>query len=238
MKRVFLAIALFLVFTPASIFGAAEKKDLELKASDGVSLMATYYSPGKPGPGMILLHQCNMDRKSWDVLATALMEKGVHVLTLDYRGYGESGQRTDNREEMQKLREKWPGDVDVAFAALRSQSGVDPNRLAAGGASCGVNQSVQLARRSGAIKALLFLSGGTGEEGIAYLRGEGRIPIFAAVSKEEERIVEFMRQVTGSSGNPATRMEVLTGAGHGVPMFAKDANLQPAIVEWIVLALK
>ena len=66
-------------------------KDVELKADDGTLLKATYHSPGKPGPAVLLLHMCNSQRKAWDGLAPLLVAKGIHVLTLDYRGYGESG---------------------------------------------------------------------------------------------------------------------------------------------------
>jgi predicted alpha/beta hydrolase len=38
----------------------------------------------------MLFHQCNRDRKMCEELATAGGE-GLNVLTLDFRGYGESG---------------------------------------------------------------------------------------------------------------------------------------------------
>ena len=42
----------------------AQSTDIDLEASDGVTLKATYTSPGRPGPAMHLIHQCNMDRTS------------------------------------------------------------------------------------------------------------------------------------------------------------------------------
>lgn len=38
---------------------AAAGKDVDLKAADGTLLKATYFSAGKPGPGVVLLHMCN-----------------------------------------------------------------------------------------------------------------------------------------------------------------------------------
>ena len=32
---------------------------VDLKAPDGIMLKATYFAAGKPGPGVLLLHQCN-----------------------------------------------------------------------------------------------------------------------------------------------------------------------------------
>ena len=56
-----------------------------------VALKATYFNSGKPGPGVLLLHQCNRQRKVWDGLAQQLAAAGIQVLTLDLRGFGESG---------------------------------------------------------------------------------------------------------------------------------------------------
>src|SRR2546430_8458735 len=66
-------------------------RDFSLTASDGTVLTGTYFAASKPGPGVMLLHQCNQQRKSWDGVATRLTARGMNVLTLDYRGFGESG---------------------------------------------------------------------------------------------------------------------------------------------------
>ncbi len=59
---------------------------VDLKAPDGTSLKGTYFSAGKPGPGVLLLHQCNRQRKVWDDLAARLAAAGFHVMTVDLRG--------------------------------------------------------------------------------------------------------------------------------------------------------
>src|SRR5215813_2119673 len=69
---------------------AAEPRDLTLKAKDGVAIKATLYSAAKKGPAVLLLHQCNRTRKDWAPLAESLAASGITVLTMDYRGFGES----------------------------------------------------------------------------------------------------------------------------------------------------
>src|SRR6516164_10640340 len=66
-------------------------QDVNLTASDGTKLKATYFAARKEGPGVLLMHQCNQQRKKWDELAAKLAAAGIHVITVDYRGYGESG---------------------------------------------------------------------------------------------------------------------------------------------------
>src|ERR1700693_1796004 len=64
---------------------------VDLTAGDGTNLKATYFAAAKSGPGVLLLHQCNRQRKIWDGLAQQLAAAGINVLTVDYRGFGESG---------------------------------------------------------------------------------------------------------------------------------------------------
>jgi len=151
---------------------------VDLKAADGTKLKATYFAAAKPGPGVLLLHQCNQQRKNWDDLAGRLAGTGINVLTLDYRGYGESGgtpYKDLAQDEVTKVvTEKWPGDVDTAFSYLVAQPGVTRGTVGAGGASCGVNQSIQLARRHPEVKSLVLLSGNTDRDGRGFLRSGGR----------------------------------------------------------------
>ena len=48
----------------------AETRVVDLQTSDGINLKASYTSPGHTGPGMLLIHQCNMDRSSWKAIST------------------------------------------------------------------------------------------------------------------------------------------------------------------------
>src|SRR5215813_6195806 len=153
-----------------------------LKAADGTPLKASYFAAAKPGPGVLLFHQCNRQRKVWDDLASRLAASGINVLTVDYRGFGESGgtpnDQLDPAQQGQIVAEKWPGDMDAAFQYLTSQPGVKREIIGAGGASCGVNQSIQLARRHPEVKSLVLLSGNTDRDGRQFLRQSAKLPVF------------------------------------------------------------
>jgi dienelactone hydrolase len=134
--------------------GAAQQMSpqvVSLHASDGTVLKATYFASGKPGPGVLLLHQCNQQRKLWDVLGERLASSGISVLTFDYRGFGESGGTPHDKlttgEEIKVQTEIWPGDIEIAFQYLLAQPGVARERIGIGGASCGVYNAIKLARQ-------------------------------------------------------------------------------------------
>lgn len=214
----------------------ADSIDVELVAADGVKLMATYTSPGKPGPGVLLLHMCNSDRSAWEGLAWKLAARGIHSLALDYRGYGESGGERPEDESTNDLRETlWPADIDAAFEYLRSRPEVDKEHIGAAGGSCGVDHAVDLARRHfGAVKALALLAGSTDPAGEAFLSQNPWLPVLASASLDDNQAVAITRWTLGFSGHSANRfLEYKTG-GHGTEMFAVHKDLEPAIAGWFL----
>jgi dienelactone hydrolase len=212
--------------------GDVQKKDVDIKAPDGLELKGSYFSPGRRGPAILLLHQCNMDRHAWDGLANDLAASGFHVLTMDYRGYGESGQHFTNPEDRRKMQAKWPADIDAAYAYLAAQKGVDKTRIAAGGASCGVTQSSNLAMRHHEIRALLLLSGMATDEAKGYI-ATADLAVFGAASAGDTNAAKGIKEAVQSSKNPHSTVKIYEGTEHGVPMFAKHPDLEPMIVSWL-----
>jgi len=236
MNRILRLLACFLMVRVVARADSSPGKTVSLKASDGTKLAATYYSSGDaPGPGVLLLHQCNQERSSWNGLAGDLAARGFHVLTLDYRGYGESGGKPYKQwtaADQAEIGGKWPGDVDTAFAYLRSQPGVRGDALGAGGASCGVNQSIQLARRHPEVKSLVLLSGFTNREGRLYLRSAKTLPLMLAASDDDQGAVQGMAWLDAASGNPKNQFVHYATGGHGTVMFGPHPELPREIVTW------
>jgi pimeloyl-ACP methyl ester carboxylesterase len=223
----------FLVMTCAGQQPPAGRT-IDLAASDGATLKATYFAAAKPGPGVLLLHQCNRQRKVWDELAQQLSGAGINVLTLDLRGFGES-----SGTPMGEL-EKWPGDIDAAFQYLVSQPGVKRDVIGVGGASCGVNNSIQTARRHpGEVKSLVLLSGGTDSAGRQFLRQAAGLPILAAVADDDEfrATVDVLPWIFSASSNPGKKFVHYATGGHGADMFAVHPELRGVIVDWCVTTL-
>jgi len=228
-----LAIATALSFA-AGLSAEVQKKDVDIKAPDGANLKGTYFSAAKPGPAMLLLHQCNMDRHAWDGLAEDLAGNGFQVLTIDFRGFGESGSgKAVDPAERRAGMQKWPGDVDAAYAFLTSQKGVDQSRIAVGGASCGVTQSSDLAARHHEIRALMLLSGQASDAAKAYIAGNATLAVFGAASEGDTGAAKGIQEAVAASKDPKSVVKIYAGTEHGVPMFAKNPELEPMIVAWL-----
>lgn len=237
--RVAALSVLSLLFALASY---AAERVVDLSAPDGLKLKATYFPAATAGPGVLLLHQCNRQRKVWDDLARQLAAAGIHVLTLDYRGFGESGgDRVDAvpPAEAQRIqREKWPGDIDAAFAYLVSQPGVKKDTIGVGGASCGVQNSVQAARRHPEVKSMVLLSGATDVDGRKFLR-TAKVPAFFSYADDDEfrptvLITPWLYTLTGTAEKALVHYG--TG-GHGSDMFPVQKQLPKQIGDWYVQTL-
>lgn len=238
-----IVLALFLLTPVRTAQSLASKRDVNLSAADGTNLKATYFVASKPGPAVLLLHQCNRQRKVWDGLASQLAEAGISVLTLDLRGFGESGgDRYDKltpQQAGQVQANMWPGDIDVAFRYLVSQPGVRRDLIGVGGASCGVNNSIQTAHRHPEVKSLVLLSGNTDLNGRQFLRNSANLPVFFAVADDDEfkpttQVIEWLYSLTSNSGKKLVHYR--TG-GHGADMFPVHPELPGLIVDWYVTTL-
>jgi dienelactone hydrolase len=231
------ACATLLVAAGAAHADRAERgTDVDLKAADGTPLKATYYSAGKPGPGIILLHMCNSKRTAWATLGPRLAARGMHALAIDYRGYGDSGGKRYTEwsaEERTKMTDQtWPSDIDAALAYLATRPGVDASRIGAAGGSCGVNEAIQVARRHSEVKTLVLLAGGTDTAGQDYLVRNPWLPVFGVAAHDDGDAVEHMQWILGFSSNPANRIKTYPKGGHGTDLFAVHRDLEPAIVSW------
>ena len=217
-------------------------KVVDLKAPDGIQLKATYFA-GKPGPGILLLHQCNQTRAAWQNLAERLSATGFNVLTMDYRGFGESGgtplDKLTPEQQTKLVNQQWPADIDVALAYLSAQPGVKRDVIGVGGASCGVNQSIQAARRHPEVKSLVLLSGDTDRDGRLFLQKSSSLPIFMASADDDSNgiVSQIMEWLYGMASNPGNRLVRYPTGGHGNEMFAERKELPGMIVDWFETTL-
>jgi len=229
----------FLLFAQTAVAQTAPSREVTIPRPDGVSLRGTYYPAAQPGPAVLLLHMCNTTRRSWDPLAPQLAAAGIHALSVDYRGFGESGgERADKltpQDAQRIVNEKWPGDVDAAYELLLQQAGVDRTRVGAAGGSCGVNQAVGVARRHPEVRSLALLAGPLDLDGIAFITDAPWLPIFAAAASDDQyddSAPESMRWILTLSGNPRNKFSGFKDGKHGTEIFGPHPELPKQMVAW------
>src|SRR5438067_1303263 len=231
---------------------------VDLKASDGTILKASYFAAAKPGPAVLLYHQSNRTRKEWDMVARQLAAAGINTLTVDVRGHGETGGQESHGEARKK---QWPLDLGAAFQYLISQPGVKGDVIGIGGAGViGVENSVETARRhSDQVTSLVLLSGETSRDGLQFLRQASQLPELFVVADDDEYspIVEAMELLYITASSPSRKFvhysasheapwlwyepfdigKVPAKGGHGTDMFKVHPELPGIIVDWFVTTL-
>jgi len=214
-------------------------QDVTLSAADGTRLKGTYYAAPKPGPAVLLLHMCNTTRTSWEPLGRQLAAAGIHALSFDYRGFGESGgDRFDParaQEAQNIITNKWPGDIDTAYDFLVAQAGVDRTRIGAAGGSCGVAHAVRLARRHPEVRSLVLLAGPLDADGLTFITETPGLPLFAAAAADDQYDNDspgLMQWILAMSGNPRNRFSGFKDGKHGTEIFGPHPELPKQIVAW------
>src|SRR6185436_15059912 len=168
---------------------------------------------------------------------------GMTALSVDYRGYGESGgtphDKLANGELARQQTELWPSDIDSAFAFLSRQTNVTTERVGAAGGSCGVNNAVQLARRHRNVRALALLAGGTDRDGRLFLAADGAPPVFGAAAADDQYadFVKIMSWLVGVSRSSLSRLAQYPDGGHAAVMFTKHIGLADTIATWFAAVL-
>jgi hypothetical protein len=221
-------------------------RDVIFKTANGTVLKGTYFAAAKPGPGLLLFHQSNRTRKSWEAVARHLAAAGINVLTVE-------------ADPNKTRKQRWPGELEAAFDFLVSQPGVSRDVVGIGGAGViGVEDSVETARLHPAeVKSLVLLSGET--ESLDFLRQASQLPeLFVADDNDEyPPIVEAMELLYVTASSPSRKFvhysasheapwlwyepfdigKVPAKGGHGTDMFKVHPELPGIIVDWFVTTL-
>lgn len=254
-----LALAVFIFAVSANAVRAqqsqpAAPRTVDLRSADGTVLKATFFPAAKPGPGVLLFHQSNRTRTSWDDVPRQLAAAGINTLTIDERGYGESGGKKQARDLYHD------SDLDAAFEYLVSQPGVQHDGIGVGGAGwLGVDNSVETARRHSAeVKSMVLMSGETLLPQLRFLRQASQLPGLFVVSDDDEYppTVEAMEWLYDCSASPQKQFihyigpkapwlwyetsdpsKVPATGSHGTDLFKRHPELPATIVDWFVTTL-
>lgn len=200
---------------------------MSLPVRDAAPLEASYFSPGKPGPAVVIFRNCDRRRESLDEFATLLQHRGMHVVTYDYRRGLLPG------KDWKQTRES---DLEVAQNWLASRPHVDAKRVIAIGGSCGVALTLALAERfAAAVRAIVVLSGPASPAQHAFVRRTPGLPILG-ISSRGEGAARNIDDIVEASAHPQTRRVMLEGRLHGTEILDDSASAQ-LIIEWLVTQL-
>lgn len=202
-----------------------------IDSPDGVKLVGTVYQATKPNsPALLLLHQWQSDRHSYDEFAKRMQSRGFAVLSIDGRGFGESTKRMDGSTVAAGRTDAdvkaMLGDVGAAFDFLAKQPNVDPNRIGVVGASYGSSLALIYGADHSKGLAVALISPGLNYFGNmptepALQKYGSDCGIFMAAAKDDPESVKAVDALVSKWTQPKemiTRV-VKESGGHGTALF-------------------
>lgn len=240
--RIPIILALFLFFSTSLI--AQKFQEVSIYAPDKVVLSGNYFSPNQPGPGILLLSMCDptTTQIEWTMVAQKLKRMGFHVLTFDYRGFGKSGGSMPNTrktigEAMDYWRANWVKDVSAAYKFLLSQKGVNSNKMAIGGASCGVFMGMEFALDQPNIKTFVSLGGPIDDAQQARVKKRRNLPMLI-LGANEGPTLEWSDALFNASNHKDTKFTKYKYVTHGTGLFKYVPGARDQVANWFQLKLK
>jgi dienelactone hydrolase len=212
-----------------------------IDSPDGVKIVGTFFESTKANsPAVLLLHQWQSDRHSYDDFARRLQAKGFNVLSIDGRGFGESVKTADGKpvapERTDAAVKGMLGDVGAAFDFLSKQKNVDPSRVGIVGASYGSSLAIIYAADNPKVKAVALLSPGLNYFGNMAtepaVRKYGDRDLFVLASKGDTESAEAAENFEKIGNTRYGFMILPVGSLHGTEMFKyRDKAEGPPVVE-------
>ncbi len=228
-----------------TLTASSQANELTLTTDKGFELKASYYQSNHTSDrGVLLLHQCNYNRTMYNDIGQQLSDKGIHALSLDFRGFGDSANDEFNAEKLQALPRKerrtawqkmskyWPSDVQLAYNHLKSKMS-DKGIIGVVGASCGGSQAITLAEKN-PVNVMGFFSSGQREENIArYTKTLADKPTLIIASEKDTGTYQSAQKLFTASTNSNSKFIAYKGTAHGYPLLDSDTQLASYMVSWL-----
>lgn len=224
---------------------ATQAVDLTLKTQTGFELKASYYQSNKISDrAVLLLHQCNYNRTMYKDIGQQLADNGIHALSLDFRGFGESATDKFSAEKIQdlpkeerskvwqKMSSYWPSDVQLAYNYLKSKIS-NKGIVGVVGASCGGAQAITLAENNPISLIGFFSSGQRDENIIRYKKILADKPTLIIASEGDRGTYESAQKLFSTATNSSSKFIAYKGTAHGYPLLDTDLQLASYIVSWL-----
>jgi alpha-beta hydrolase superfamily lysophospholipase len=188
------------------------KERITLTTGDHVQLIGSYYDA--PGDGVILLHQFQRNRESWDPFAKELQQRGLAAIAIDLRGHGESegSLQAFSDQDFQAMLQ----DAEAAATFLQKRE----KRVGAiVGASIGANTAL---RYSSVHKTpAVLLSPGLTYHGIDINDTTSNAPTLIVAAKGDDYAYSSSVELERNNLFGEHRLLVVKGSQHGTDMLSE-----------------
>ncbi len=184
---------------------------VSFSADDGITLRGHVFGAGDVW--IVLSHMFPDDQTAWYPFAGELAGRGYHVLTYDFRGYGES----DGQKQIDRI----DRDLLAAVGYVKRQH---PRRLLLLGASMGGTASVIVASQ-GVADGLITLSAPITFHGLNAGDSPLALPtLFISSELDDDNQVSAQTLFDNASGERS--IDIVPGSAHGIGLLSSHQASQ------------
>jgi dienelactone hydrolase len=219
---------------------------VKFESAGKTEIVGTFYeSPTANSPAVLLLHQWQSNRQSYDAFARRLQAKGFGVLAIDGRGFGESVKTTDGQtiapsRDVETVK-AMKADVDNAFQFLAQQKNVDAQRIGIVGASYGSSLAIIYAAENTQVKAVALLSPGLNYFGNLPIedavKNYGDRPLLLVAAEDDKESADSVKKL-GATAGKGSEFKIYGSGGHGTALFAAKVGLEDLLEQFLTKSLQ
>ena len=93
-----------------------------------------------------------------------------------------------------------------------------------------------LAARKEGVQALMLLSSPPSETAVQNMAAKPDLAVFGAATEDDpvtRGVADALRGAVAGSQHPNSTTKIYEGTEHGLPMFEKNPDLEPALLAWL-----
>jgi dienelactone hydrolase len=197
---------------------AAPRSTTSFRTSDGFTIFADVHVParGSRAPLVVLSHQLERDRHSWDPLVPRLLAAGYAVVTVDQRGFGESVKEAASPARLSmEAKQRMELDLLGAIRLAGRNRDIDTTRVAVIGTGVSATAAVRCAREDPWVRALALFVGVLDADAEDFLIDRSDLPLLMVAAVGDIRGTGLMRQYGERFTGPAQQYVELPASGEG-----------------------
>ncbi|GHE97054.1 alpha/beta hydrolase [Thalassotalea profundi] len=218
---------------------------VKFKTQDELLLSGYYYSGSEQSPGVLLLHDCANNGASYNALANALSQQGIHALALDLRGYGYSSNVIYSHDfikksskdlntyqsEVVRITSYWESDLVAAYKYLQTKIGLE-QPISVVSTGCTAPQAVFLAEKLRIRSFVMITPLFTHMEKEKY-KNLIDIPAYFLSSVHHANSYQISKELYEWNGDDRSTMQILKGNNFGHELFYDKEYLIDNIAIWL-----
>lgn len=221
---------------------ASGVRRISFNTPDGNRIVGSYYPIEQMNaPAVLMLHQWRGTRADFESLAREFQAKGIAVLAIDGRGFGESTRPADGPAQPARSAEAVKGmlsDVAGATAFLSGQQGVDRNRIGIVGASYGSSLAIMHSAADPTIKAVALVSPGLNYQASMAtepaVKSYGARPLLIVAAEDDSESAAASRRLDSVAAGDQHQLKVYARGGHGNGLLHSDVGLDQLLLDFFV----